>query len=623
MAPSVESSLPSTKIRSSSQHRQQSPASSTTSRTKGRRAMTDLEEPKEKKAPKTYGSQGSQDIFEFHGDSDVEVRVRKRRKKVGIMNRKECDIQDNHASPCANTPPGSQIKESAGRDQEILPNNTMAPPPSLKPASDPQSQYSFSSTIPFSTAAETTRETTSLSREMNLEDPETFDMTSTVRRASTFAKSSQAQNNGERVIAECSTTASSNPDPGVGHVSSRDARRTSSSASTSAHERTTATENATRMTVSPSSSPSVIGRNYIAAQSDFQTAGSTDPVVLLPENPQLCDDQDELSLSALDKDAASNSVAVSRKTQKRDNAINHKKNDELSSDDITIDLPKEQYKARPSKSRSGRGAEEIFVPEDFSKRPEALLKSKPKAKRRKTSAVQEFLPKEDDKTDEEKNSTRSIHESQNMGVTEALPSNGQERLFLEASEANDTTDETTAKHPSPKKQRGRPRKATKETSEEDTCGPGQDDTEPEKPLPNLPAAKTPKKRGRKAKAAPEIIDEQANDDDSDSISNAANNCEKIPPSKIPDDKKNKTPLNDTPSPEQAPPLESSEPITLPQAPPPPPPQQPPQTPQKQPQAQTPQKGPDKHSPISSAKVAYRVGLSKRARIEPLLRIVRK
>ena len=35
------------------------------------------------------------------------------------------------------------------------------------------------------------------------------------------------------------------------------------------------------------------------------------------------------------------------------------------------------------------------------------------------------------------------------------------------------------------------------------------------------------------------------------------------------------------------------------------------------------KGPDKHSPLQSSKVRYRVGLSKRARIEPLLRVVRK
>lgn len=47
----------------------------------------------------------------------------------------------------------------------------------------------------------------------------------------------------------------------------------------------------------------------------------------------------------------------------------------------------------------------------------------------------------------------------------------------------------------------------------------------------------------------------------------------------------------------------------------------PETPKKSTKA--PDKGPDKHSPISSGKVGYRVGLSKRARIEPLLRIVRK
>lgn len=38
---------------------------------------------------------------------------------------------------------------------------------------------------------------------------------------------------------------------------------------------------------------------------------------------------------------------------------------------------------------------------------------------------------------------------------------------------------------------------------------------------------------------------------------------------------------------------------------------------------TAQKGPDKHSPLNSGKMAYRVGLSRRQRIPPLLRIVRK
>lgn len=38
---------------------------------------------------------------------------------------------------------------------------------------------------------------------------------------------------------------------------------------------------------------------------------------------------------------------------------------------------------------------------------------------------------------------------------------------------------------------------------------------------------------------------------------------------------------------------------------------------------TTEKGPTKHSPLKNAKVPYRVGLSRRSRIEPLLKIVRK
>ncbi|KAL5048694.1 hypothetical protein BDW71DRAFT_177296 [Aspergillus fruticulosus] len=54
-------------------------------------------------------------------------------------------------------------------------------------------------------------------------------------------------------------------------------------------------------------------------------------------------------------------------------------------------------------------------------------------------------------------------------------------------------------------------------------------------------------------------------------------------------------------------------------------QQPPETPQKRIDPKTPStKGPGKHSPISStSKVPYRVGLSKKARIAPLLKIIKR
>jgi hypothetical protein len=54
-------------------------------------------------------------------------------------------------------------------------------------------------------------------------------------------------------------------------------------------------------------------------------------------------------------------------------------------------------------------------------------------------------------------------------------------------------------------------------------------------------------------------------------------------------------------------------------------QKPPETPQKRTDSKTPSvKGPGKHSPISStSKVPYRVGLSKKARIAPLLKIIKR
>ena len=67
---------------------------------------------------------------------------------------------------------------------------------------------------------------------------------------------------------------------------------------------------------------------------------------------------------------------------------------ELGSDDPAIGLPKDQYQPRPSRSRGGDKANDLLIPESFSKRPEALLKEKRKAKnRRKTTALEKPTPK--------------------------------------------------------------------------------------------------------------------------------------------------------------------------------------------------------------------------------------
>lgn len=76
--------------------------------------------------------------------------------------------------------------------------------------------------------------------------------------------------------------------------------------------------------------------------------------------------------------------------------------DELGSDDAAIDLPKDQYQPRPSRSRCKQNEDEIVIPESFSKRPEAVAKGKRKLKsRRKTTALARPSPKVEISDDDE------------------------------------------------------------------------------------------------------------------------------------------------------------------------------------------------------------------------------
>ncbi|KAL9602502.1 MAG: hypothetical protein Q9219_001796 [cf. Caloplaca sp. 3 TL-2023] len=58
-------------------------------------------------------------------------------------------------------------------------------------------------------------------------------------------------------------------------------------------------------------------------------------------------------------------------------------------DDLMADLPKENYQPRPSRSRSALAADDLVIPEDFSKRPEVLARSTKKAPRKKTTILED------------------------------------------------------------------------------------------------------------------------------------------------------------------------------------------------------------------------------------------
>ncbi|KAL8695794.1 MAG: hypothetical protein Q9201_007956, partial [Fulgogasparrea decipioides] len=104
---------------------------------------------------------------------------------------------------------------------------------------------------------------------------------------------------------------------------------------------------------------------------------------------------DELSLSA------ATSPSSNRKQPKANTkpaSIRTPKTKGSGSVDLLPDLPEEKYQPRPSRSRSALTADDLFVPTDFSKRPEALAKSKTKtkSKRRKTTAFEESGRDEDE-----------------------------------------------------------------------------------------------------------------------------------------------------------------------------------------------------------------------------------
>ncbi|RAL01303.1 uncharacterized protein BO80DRAFT_424858 [Aspergillus ibericus CBS 121593] len=158
------------------------------------------------------------------------------------------------------------------------------------------------------------------------------------------------------------------------------------------------------------------------------------------------------------------------------------------------------------------------------------------------------------------------------------------------------------------------------TTTDNANPPAQEEDSPILPDPApAPAAAAPKKRGRKRK----------NPIEEPPINQSATEASAEPPNQHPQlqsDKEN-TLTEESPSEPQAQP--ESEPEPQPETEPEQHHQQEEQTPDphQQPAPTTPlkpSKGPKQHSPISStSKVPYRVGLSRRARIAPLLKIVKR
>ena len=385
-----------------------------------------------------------------------------------------------------------------------------------------------------------------------------------------------------------------------------------------------------------------------------------DHVGPLPRQAQNDELLDELSLSI---PTASVTSKCQTKTLKKPD-FSYRRGDELDSDDHTIGLPKDNYQPRPSKSRSGHGNEELLIPADYSKRPEAITKKKRKLSRRKTTAFHELIPKEELEEEEDEvinqagfeapksrvlqpvtNQEEShLEDKDNAKVDQGLVERGLESigkptesmkprgrpkkvammkpLEHEAPEGEDRippvgpttefsmpeneTGPRLAKQPTEsKKQRGRPKKGAAETSKVKSSEAIDASIERDSESDYATSVKQIQKKDRNAGGPTAVSEELIRDSDDDL--DAADEGGSVPSRVLQETQGNVIPSKPSEKAASSPsPFKSKSAL--------------PETPHKQ---NFFPKGPDKHSPISSGKVSYRVGLSKRQRIAPLLRIVRK
>ena len=617
--PTPKCTLPAIGTYSSSQ--QQSPISPTSSRLKSKRSKTSIEKPKTKKSIKTYG-RSSQDIFEFYGGSDGELGITPRRDlghKAG-----KCKKNENAEVDQATSRRGSQegdvtrgsITSSMGNaellsteangnetssayEEEVALKSAM-PPPASKFTSSDQSQRSHIYTMPAIT------DSTLLKSAMSdIVSPTgaTYSETQSDERLSAPTRPSRGEIEEEHLCG-MDRSVGSQFMPSNEAMESFDLQSTNEQAPSSSSSE-----------ISPSKTIIVrrmkqavkVSEGVLPIDSNVSTA--VNPVVLLPAPTDTVGAQDELALSL--PESASRGPAKPAKLPKRNRDTDDEPFDELGYDENAVGMPKENYQPRPSKRRSGAGDGEIFVPTDFSKRPEALAKGKRKTKRHKTTAFQELLPKDEDEDEEVQ-----ILPDPRFEIPEKKSPKISTDMARPDVEKNDDTEEIQPEtQPEPnqaakstgQKKRGRPKKVATNLSEETVA----DDTEADQA--HLDAeteeisgmAKKSRKKTKNKETSLPIIDEQDGNDDHDQ----AAECD---PKDLPAHILNDTHGNISPLKPTAKPLPETSPAQTNPTP---------ETPRKS--ATPAPKGPDKHSPISSGKVAYRVGLSKRARIAPLLRIVRK
>lgn len=296
-------------------------------------------------------------------------------------------------------------------------------------------------------------------------------------------------------------------------------------------------------------------------------------------------------------------------------------------DEIAIGLPPEQYNPRPSRSRSGHGDASLFLPKDFSKRPESLAKLKRRKNRRNTTAferppedseeeavtqVRDFITQEGSSKpaadivkpplkpiEERLRELQSVEPMKKVGTTKRK---GRRHVQENIEEHEPVVAPFSEEQPS--KGISSTENGTKHVQEHGLSKIIETEKAPpqhQNPLGietgQLISTQTSSSRPASMKRKFSLSATPQDGDDGGDPTNSDRPVSQNP-EEIPFPQQNPTPSS-SPSP-------IKQQLRAPQTPP-----------------KSASTGPDKHSPLNSSKVAYRVGLSKRARIEPLLRIVRK
>ena len=587
-------------------------------RKKSRRAATSIETPRGPRIIRTYGSQearrshGSQDIFEFQGRSDGELEVVPRRERdhnvVERKGRGQTARTTSFETMSMPTTKGSSFE----RDM---------PPPAFKGHSGEQTQHSESNTIPTiadSTALQPSNPSAAPARSPSVNEAKSFHATYSNGRMPTPSMSSNGHCSESVSFGETQNKCDMAREFEIGREDRLNnpaaLQEPSSSASVISPSRVITVRKPNLDAIESGTAHDSGDDELQLAPPSFLSAGSTNPIVLLSEHQQEVQSFNKISLPDSIHDEEEHlhpSKTRKRKSQKDGHA------DELGSDDSSIGLPKELYQARPSRSRGSGTKEELVIPTDYSKRPEANAKPKKKSRRHKTTAFVELIPKEEDENeneDEKNESSRQILpdlEIPAFNKKEGEDGDDHRKINAVLKEC-EWNSEPPDKCSSPKKQRGRPKKGSENKEMPNVIvGSTNVETATDKHVKSVDIDKT-SKRGRPSKKSLAAVVEGSESEDNDSIlrdQNPSDKASRRTEKALEETSGNIVPLK---VPEKSPRSSLAPPKTSPP---------PPATPQKSVTNNT--KGPDKHSPISGGKVPYRVGLSKRARIAPLLKMVRK